>query len=239
MTTTTTIAEPKQRDFANASALADALVAEVAARLRAGIAGRGRASLLVSGGTTPKRFFRALSTADLDWKKVTIAPVDERWVPPDSDRSNSRLIMENLLTNDAASARFLAPYLHGKTAGEGAAGFAARSSVLARPFDVVILGMGNDGHTASFFPGGNNLRRALDLKSAPSAVAIDAPGAEEPRVTFTLRELLDTGFLALHIEGEAKAATLARALQPGPVEDMPIRAVLRQARTPLTIYWCP
>jgi 6-phosphogluconolactonase len=239
MAITTTIAEPEHRDFPDAVSLAEALAKEVAARLREGIASRGRASLLVSGGSTPRRFFGALRQKQLDWKKVTIAPVDERWVPPESDRSNSRLIMENLLTGRAAAARFLAPFLRGKTATDGAENFAGRTSALPRPFDAVILGMGNDGHTASFFPGGDNLDLALDLEAAPRVIAIEAPGAEEPRVTFTLRELLDTALLALHIEGEAKAAALARAQAAGPVEDMPIRAVLRQRQTPLTIYWCP
>ena len=97
--------------------------------------------------------------------------------------------------------------------------------------------MGNDGHTASFFPGADNLKEAL-LAAGP-AIAIRAPGAGEPRITQVLRRLLDTEALYLHIEGEEKAATLQRALGEGPVEDMPIRAVLRQQIKPLEIYWAP
>jgi 6-phosphogluconolactonase len=102
---------------------------------------------------------------------------------------------------------------------------------------VVVLGMGNDGHTASFFPGGDNLATAL-AGEAP-VVTMRAPGAGEPRVTLSLNRLLKADGLYLHIEGEEKAKVLEQALADGPVEDMPIRAVLRQTVTPLNVYWCP
>lgn len=239
----TTVKAPEKavrRDFGTAEALAAALAADVAAALRGGIAGRGKACLLVSGGSTPKRFFRALAAKELDWSKVAVSLVDERWVPPDSERSNARLVAEHLRVGPAAAARFLPLYVPGKSARQGAAELSALAArALPRPFDAVILGMGDDGHTASFFPNGDSLAAAFDPKAAPSLIAIEAPGAGEPRITFTLGELLNTGLLALHIEGAGKAATLARALAPGPVEDMPVRAVLRQRVTPLVIYWCP
>src|SRR5690606_9354023 len=109
-------------------------------------------------------------------------------------------------------------------------------STLPKPFAAVILGMGNDGHTASFFPGGDTLNEALTAEGP--AVAIRAPGAGEPRVTFTLPRLLETDGLYLHIEGEEKAAVLDKALGDGPVDDMPVRAVLRSG-APITVYWSP
>src|SRR5439155_23549333 len=99
-------------------------------------------------------------------------------------------------------------------------------------------GMGTDGHTASFFPGGDHLAEALDRNAAARIVAMHAPAASEPRLTFTLRALLDAEFIALYIEGEEKAQVLADALQPGPVEAMPIRAFLT-APEPITVYWSP
>jgi 6-phosphogluconolactonase len=97
--------------------------------------------------------------------------------------------------------------------------------------------MGNDGHTASFFPGGDTLAEALTAEGP--VVAIRAPGAGEPRVTLTLPALLAAKVLYLHIEGEEKVLTLRKAEAEGPVEAMPVRAILRQTQTPLTIYWCP
>ena len=102
---------------------------------------------------------------------------------------------------------------------------------------LVLLGMGNDGHTASFFPGGDTLDAAL--KGTADALAIQAPGAGEPRVTLSLGRLLKTRALYLHIEGEEKAETLRRALGAGPVEEMPVRAVLQQEAVPLIIVWSP
>jgi 6-phosphogluconolactonase len=109
--------------------------------------------------------------------------------------------------------------------------------MVPQPFDAVVLGMGNDGHTASFFPEGDTLADALTADGP--VVAIRAPGAGEPRVTLTLRALLASKALYLHIEGEEKLATLHQAEAEGPIEAMPVRAILRQAQTPLTIYWCP
>jgi 6-phosphogluconolactonase len=110
-----------------------------------------------------------------------------------------------------------------------------RLSKLPQPFDAVILGMGNDGHTASFFPGGDTLGTALTSKGP--ALPLKAPGAGEPRITLTLPVLLNTRSLYLHIEGPEKAATLEQAIGPGPVEAMPVRAVLRQTNTPVHIYF--
>ena len=109
-------------------------------------------------------------------------------------------------------------------------------SKLPEPFAAVVLGMGSDGHTASFFPGGDTLAEALS-DDGP-AIAIRAPGAGEPRITFTLPRLLRTDGLYLHIEGEEKADVLDTALGDGPIEDMPIRAVLRSGHA-VTVYWCP
>jgi 6-phosphogluconolactonase len=104
--------------------------------------------------------------------------------------------------------------------------------------DVVVLGMGSDGHTASFFPGGDNLSEALNSKCGKRIVEMSAPAADEPRLTFTLPALLDASLLCLHIEGQEKRDVLNRALAEGPVEAMPVRAVLR-SKKPMTLYWCP
>jgi 6-phosphogluconolactonase len=224
-----------RRNFSDKQQLADALAEAVAGNLKAGVATRGAASLAVSGGSTPALFFRTLAArADVPWDKVTVTLVDERWVDESSDRSNAKLVKANLLQGRAALARFVPLYQGG--APDAARASAAQSAV-PQPLDAAILGMGNDGHTASFFPGGDNLEAALTGEGP--VVAINAPGAGEPRVTLTLKRLTAARALYLHIEGEEKVETLRKAEAEGPIEAMPVRAILRQTQTPLTIFWCP
>ncbi len=227
-----------RRSFGTKDELALALADAVALDLKAGIAARGSAALAVSGGSTPARFFRALSQRiDIEWRRVVVTLVDERWVDEGSDRSNARLVRANLLQGPAASATFVPLWQGGE--GPDAAGIARATQALAAvpAFDAAILGMGNDGHTASFFPGGDTLAEALST-SAP-VIAIRAPGAGEPRVTLTFRRLVAAASLYLHIEGEEKAEVLDKALAEGAVEEMPVRAILRQDQKPVTIFWCP
>ncbi len=230
---------PARLSYATKDELAVALADAVAENLKAGIATRGEGVLAVSGGSTPAKFFAKLGKKkDIDWDKVSVTLVDERWVPETSDRSNALLVNEKMLQGPAAVAKFIPLYSGGEEPTKAALAKTAKLiAKLPTPFDAVVLGMGNDGHTASFFPGGDNLDAAL-TEEGP-VVAMRAAGAGEPRVTLTLPRLLDTAGLYLHIEGEEKAKVLEAALADGPAEAMPIRAVLRQTKTPLTIYWSP
>lgn len=225
--------------FDDGTALAEALADRVAEVLRAGIAARGAATLAVSGGTTPGRFFDALSTRPLDWSRVTVTLVDERFVPADNPRSNHRLVAERLLRNQAASAVFL-PLYHAAASAEEAAKLAsAEADRLPRPFDAVILGMGNDGHTASFFPGGNHLAAALDRQGTRAVITMEADGAGETRLTFTLPRLADARLLVVHIEGQGKRDVLEKAMEGRDEAEMPVRAILRRAPTEPDVYWAP
>jgi len=227
-----------RRSFADKPTLAKELAEAVADRIRHAIAERGSAAIAVSGGSTPGKFFQVLGkTKDIDWSKVSVTLVDERWVDETSDRSNALLVNEKMLQGPAATAHFVPLYSGGSE--PDAAGVARTNALvgtLPKPFAAVILGMGNDGHTASFFPGGDTLAEALSAEGP--TLAIRAPGAGEPRISFTLPRLLETEGLYLHIEGEEKAQVLETALGDGAVEDMPIRAVLRSG-APLAIYWSP
>jgi 6-phosphogluconolactonase len=228
----------ERRDFADRNALAIALAETVASRLKSAIAERGEASIAVSGGSTPENFFTVLSRADLDWGKVSVTLVDERWVSSDNERSNARLVAETLLTNRAAAARFIPLYCNATRPEDGIPATLAALATVPMPFDVAVLGMGTDGHTASFFPGGDHLVEALDPDNPALLTAMTAPGAGEPRVTFTLAPILASGMIALHIEGEDKKTVFEQALADGPEEDMPVRAVLRSSR-PVTVFWAP
>jgi 6-phosphogluconolactonase len=221
----TTILIEAERIFGAREALAETLARDVADELARAIEAKGRASLAVSGGATPTLFFEKLSVIDIAWSRVSITLVDERQVPETSERSNAGLVRRHLLQNRAAAAHFI-PLVGNPDAGK------------MPPFDVAILGMGNDGHTASFFPGGDRLAEALDVNSRRTLIEMTAPGAGEPRLTFTLPALQSAGRLALHIEGAEKKQVLTRALAEGPAEEMPVRAVLRSP-SPLTLYWCP
>lgn len=224
--------------YPDAGALAQSLAARIATELAAANGVRGRSVLAVSGGTTPAQMFEALSRQPVDWSKVIVTLVDERLVPPDSTRSNERLVALKLLQNKAAQAQFVGLYADAAEP-EGAAEAAAqRIAGLPRPFDVVVLGMGNDGHTASFFPGGDRLAEALDTEGMKAVLPMTAPGAGEPRLTLSLPIILEARFLALQIEGAEKKATFERASQPGPTGAMPVRAVLGSGR-PVDVFWAP
>ncbi|MCB1430195.1 MAG: 6-phosphogluconolactonase [Nitratireductor sp.] len=225
--------------YGDRARLAEALATGVAAVLAGAIAMRGEARLAVSGGSTPVGFFRRLSQVDIEWSKVTVTLVDERFVDPTSERSNLRLVRENLL-QEKASAAHMVPLTDGSLARiEEAVATADHAIAMLGRLDAAILGMGNDGHTASFFPSGDRLREALDPRCPHHVLSMIAPGAGEPRLTMTLHALLDAHFLALHIEGEEKSMTLEKARQAGPVEEMPVRAVLRGAGDKLQIFQAP
>lgn len=225
--------------FANGADLAEALATRVASALAEAIAARGEAAMAVSGGSTPKAFFKALAAKDIAWSKVVITLVDERFVPPESDRSNHALVFATLLKDKAATAKFL-PLYHAIAEAEDAA-FAATMDAkrLPRPFDVVILGMGADGHTASFFPGGDHLAQALNPKTQRSVITMRAEGAGEPRLTFTFSALQDARLLVLHIEGEAKKPVIDKALAEGAESMLPIGRVIATAASDTEIYWAP
>jgi 6-phosphogluconolactonase len=231
--------EPPVLRYADAETLARELAAQIAKSLAAAIGARGRASLVVSGGQSPLRLFEILRTQTLDWSRVCIALADERWVDPKDAGSNERLVRDHLLKDQAASARFLGLKNAAPTPDLGAVSAWETFARVPRPFDAVVLGMGDDGHTASLFPGSPNLLSALNPAAAAGCVGMWSPVAPHPRLSLNLTALLDSRRVALLITGESKWRTFMAATAPGPEQDMPIRAVLRQSRTPLDVLWSP
>ncbi|WBO59876.1 6-phosphogluconolactonase [Acidocella sp. MX-AZ03] len=220
--------------FSTRDALAEKLAEDTAQALRNRLQLQVEAVLAVSGGSTPGAFFAALSQVELDWSRVVVTLVDERWVPEDSPRSNAAMVRRALLQNRAAQARFLPLYNGAPTPAAGLKALEAELAALPLSLAAAILGMGEDGHTASFFPGGDNLAAALAPSNGQKVETMQAPGAGEPRVTLTLPVLAQADLLALHIEGARKREVLEQALAGGPDEEMPIRAALRHDPQ---IYW--
>ena len=206
------------------------LADQMASDLADGLRRRDRAALAVPGGTSPGPVFDTLRGVALDWDRVDVVLTDERWVPEDDPRSNTRLVRERLLRDKAAAAR-LVP-IHADTPTPEEAIPALEGAVRAMmPLDCLLLGMGEDMHTASLFTGGDKLDLALS-PTAPALVAMRAPGVEEPRVTLTLPVLKSAFASHLLILGDAKREALERAQGMLP-EDAPIAALLGD----LVVHW--
>jgi 6-phosphogluconolactonase len=225
--------------FANRPMLADALAAAVADDLRAAIQARGRALLAVSGGSTPQAFLRALSSRPLDWSRVTVTLCDERWVSPDNERSNARLVREALLQDAASAARFVALYVDTPDPESGAAQIAAHIAMLPLPLDVAVLGLGLDGHTASLFPDGDRIEAALAMNGSDPVMPMRAASAGEPRITLTAPVLAAARALYLHIEGPEKKQVFEQIVRDdsAPVYS-PLRVLMQHSSAPLAVYWC-
>lgn len=226
---------PDWRVFPSSDELAEALAGAVTAELGKAIERRGQAFLAVSGGTTPGRFFEALSQKALDWRRVTVTLVDERFVPESSPRSNAALVRSLLLANHAAPAHLAPLYRQAPSVEAAAQQASADLASLPWPLDVAILGMGTDGHTASFFPDAAGLDALLDPASLAHVLPVHAPGAGEERLTLPLARLLEASLLALHIEGDDKRTVLEAALGPG--GEKPVSAVFAHAGSPVPVYW--
>jgi 6-phosphogluconolactonase len=214
--------------------LATQLAEAVAEALRTDLAPRERVLLVVSGGSTPLPFFAALSAMELPWERIEVTLADERWVPETDRESNARLVRETLLRGPATAATFISLTTRDATPEQGTAELAARIEGLAWPASMVILGMGNDGHTASLFPGSPELD--LALSTAEPVVAMRPPSQPRARLTLSADRLHRARRHVLHITGGEKRAVLAEALSGDDTRELPIRAFLA---CPLAIYWAP
>lgn len=225
--------------YVDADALAAALAARLETIVRDAIAERGQAVLALAGGRTPLPAYRALASRDLDWGRVVVIPTDERCVPHEHPACNLREMRHAFA--EAKGARFIPLTVEDGDPGQSEAHARAMLLQYAGNFDAVVLGMGNDAHTASLFPGAANLTAALDLSNSDDACRIEPvplpPEAPFPRITLTAARLLRTRSLHLALTGEGKHAVLREAQSSQDVSRHPIAAILHATGAVVHIHW--
>lgn len=223
--------------FPTLTALAEAAAGAVLQRLKESVAERGRATMAATGGRSPGPVYDRLMAEPIDWPRVAVTLSDERFVPPEHPDANACLVRERLLTGAAVGARFV-PLWSDKATAEDAA-LAADGEVRGLlPFDAVLLGMGEDGHVASLFPGSALWRAGADPACERYVLGSSRPLGSPalPRITLTLRALLEARMILLLIAGDAKREVAARAFAGA---DLPVRSILVQDRAPVRVLWSP
>jgi 6-phosphogluconolactonase len=221
--------------FADSQALNQQFAAELTAILRDAIAARGAAYLVVSGGRTPQALFSQLSLAELDWSKVTITLADDRFLPETEQDSNERLVKASLLQHHAAKANFISLYAEFASAEQAIPTLLQRVATLPT-FDAVILGMGEDGHTASLFPCSAQITQGL-AQDAADLLAVQPTTAPYQRVSFSKVRLLNSRALFLHLVGESKLRVLNEAQSGTDELAMPIRAFIHHTDVELSVMF--
>ena len=209
-------------------------------KLEAALDARGQASWLVSGGSTPKPLFEAMSAEKIAWDNVQIALVDERWVDSDHPRSNEAFMRGALEKGETAAANFIGMKTEHADPFEAVEAVNERYGTIVYPFDSVLLGMGPDGHTASLFPDAKGLDSAFypecrNICAALTAVKSDVTGEEVDRMSLTAAAITKAHHVVLMITGEEKLRVLEEALDPQ--SRLPIGRLAR--RKPFEVYWAP
>ena len=230
---------------ADAVSLAEHLAGEIVIQINNSIAEKGSAVVAFSGGSTPKPLFKALAEHDIDWSNVVVTLVDERWVDIDHELSNGAFLTQYLLSELGDNSPTFVPLFNNQaSADQGRSKTleqycqATNSDVSTpRSFDVVILGMGNDGHTASFFPDADNIADLVNPDSNDYLLSCSTATTQVERITWSVPMLLDTSFLALHMTGSSKADVFQEACSSAQATELPIRSVIFQDKTPLNVYY--
>ncbi|WP_066517042.1 6-phosphogluconolactonase [Sphingobium cloacae] len=220
--------------FADGAQAAGDLARRIGDVLGEAIVARGVASIALSGGRSPRAVLEALAGLPLDWSKVVVTLVDERWVAPDQADSNEKLVREALLTGEAAKARFVGMKNDAADAYAGVEACEAALAALPWPLDIVLLGMGEDGHTASLFPEARELAEGLSTQAR--VLAVTPPAAPHQRMTLSASAILDSRHIFLQIGGAAKRTVYERALAGGAAEDLPVRVALCQDKVPVEVW---
>ena len=220
----------------NSESLASDLCQCIGEILTEAIRKRGRASMAVSGGSTPIRLFKEFSLLSLDWQKIDLTLADDRWVDAKNADSNELLVRTHLMKNKAAQVNFIPLKNNAKTAKEGQIYSEKMLRKITLPFDVVVLGMGSDGHTASLFPCADELPEAMNLNNSNYLISTSPKTAPYERLSLTARVIFDSKNVFLHLNGSSKLHVLESAMEYKDPNKMPIYMFLKNG---LSIYWSP
>jgi len=223
--------------FTRQEELINDLSQSIASQLQKAIKKNGKASLLVSGGSTPKPLFEKLRQLPLAWDKVNIGLCDERWVAPTHKDSNENFVKKHLLQDRASKAKFTGMYNEGSDVEEAETLCSQKIKQELYPFDVVILGMGSDAHTASLFPENIKLQKAFDLNNKELCIAVEPKDAPHMRMSLTRSAILSAKHLYLHFEGKDKLAVYKKVLTGEDMYSMPVRSVLNQDIKDVEVYF--
>lgn len=223
--------------FKTQYALVEMLSKSIATRLKDAIDIKGKATLIVSGGSTPKPLFKRLSEMPLEWDKVNVGLCDERWIPSTDDESNESLVKTHLLQGMAGKATFVGMYIEDIDVQDAEMLCEQKMKEMLSPFDVLILGMGNDGHTASLFPENVKLDKAFDLKNESLCIVIEPNRAPYIRMSLTRQAILSAENIYLHFEGKEKLDVYKEAIAGDDMHKMPIRSVLNQDIKNVEVYY--
>ena len=211
------------------------LVLAVSSKLKQSIKECGYASLLVSGGSTPIHFFQQLAAIKLDWSKVTVLPVDERFLPDSHKDQNGNLIKNNLIQKEAAQSNWFPVVLDSADSEKNLSAVREKVKGINQPFTVTILGMGTDGHTASLFPCSKELETGM-AEEGEDIIITNPTSAPYQRISFTKKAILNSKFLFLHCYGEEKKQILD-SLDSHSEKEYPIKAFINQKTTKIEIFW--
>jgi len=222
-------------DYPDKTSWADAAADKIADQLTEGVAQRNVASLIVPGGSTPRPIFERLNAMPLNWSRIQVGLTDERWVPASHADSNENLVRRTLLRGEAKAVQFHSLYNGARRPSGGLKVTEASMLTMARPFDIVLLGMGTDGHFASLFPGIPQLNAGLDVNNSAMCLAIDTPQSGYPRISLTMSALLNAKLILIAISGRLKRTVASQAL--GGKATTPIASLLAARKDDLEILW--
>jgi 6-phosphogluconolactonase len=222
--------------FLEQKELIDTLSSKIIDNLQEAILKKGSASLLVSGGSTPKPLFEKLSSFNIPWEKIKVALCDERWIDKNHKDSNEKLVRDSLLVNFAEKATFISmyqEYIDIEDAQDVCSNIYEKELF---PFDVLILGMGNDGHTASLFPNNIKLKEALETTKG-FCICMKPDTAPYERMSLTKTAILSATNIYLHFEGVEKQDVYKKVLEGASSNDMPVSAILNQDKKKIEVYY--